>query len=284
MLYCYRKNYLPAPITPRQKVFTINFYNNNERIDNLNKLNKNKKKFNEMINKLKNSENTVNRITTNVSMLVNPKNTSVSNVNKLYKNITKKLIPKNSQNKLQKADKKAVSAIAPAPVSKIITNTSSPKTSNYAQTFSFSQKEKNAPLSKVVNNYKSLSKKTTGVLPSLNQKPLLKNKIRQKSSNIIQKTLSPLKKPLEIASNPAYKNRPKSKALPFENKKSFAPLKNLRENINVKTPKNSSNINISPNINVELKPQNTLSDFNRIWTEIGNRLNSELNSSANGFH
>ena len=44
------------------------------------------------------------------------------------------------------------------------------------------------------------------------------------------------------------------------------------------------NINISPNINVEINPQNTFNDFNKIWAEIGNRLNSELNSSANGVY
>ncbi len=61
--------------------------------------------------------------------------------------------------------------------------------------------------------------------------------------------------------------------------------KNIKDKISVKSPDlNSSNINISPNISVEVNQKNGFSDFNKIWQEIGNRLNSEINSSASGFH
>jgi len=56
-------------------------------------------------------------------------------------------------------------------------------------------------------------------------------------------------------------------------------------NINgIKNKSSSGNINISPNINIDIKPQDTISDFNKLWSEIGERLNSELNSSAKGIH
>lgn len=240
-----------------------------------------------MLNKIRNSESTTNKITANINMLINPKNTSVSNVNKLYKNITKKLISTEPQIKLPKPTQKILSSNRQLAKKEIITNCVYPKTSNYAQNISLFQKKELSPLSNVVNNFKNPEKNPLPQFFPQKQKISLKKNFISKKPNILQKTLDLSKKPLKTAMVQQPKNNIKNiqTIQQSNNKKSPAFLKNLKENISVKTPKNNSNINISPNINVELKPQNnTLSDFNKIWTEIGNRLNSELNSSANGFH
>ncbi len=57
--------------------------------------------------------------------------------------------------------------------------------------------------------------------------------------------------------------------------------KNGDKNISEKT---GGGINISPNINVEITPKNSLRDFNKIWEEIGGRLMDEINSSVSGYH
>lgn len=53
---------------------------------------KNKNKFHDMFNKIKNPENIVNKITANINMLVNSKKLSSSNINNFYKNISDKNI------------------------------------------------------------------------------------------------------------------------------------------------------------------------------------------------
>ncbi len=58
---------------------------------------------------------------------------------------------------------------------------------------------------------------------------------------------------------------------------SFGGDKNISE-------KTAGGINISPNINVEINQKNSLQDFNKIWEEIGSRLNSEISASVNGYH
>jgi len=115
--------------------------------------------------------------------------------------------------------------------------------------------------------------------------------------NIIKKNILPSRifsKGGEILSSGIYKKSLSDNNILYKNSK-YKSLSNISEqNIKFKLKdvdgimtqcqKESGNINISPNINVELKPQNTITDFNRIWLEIGNRLNSELNSSACGIH
>ena len=49
---------------------------------------KNKLKFSDMMNKIKNYDNITNNLITNVNMLINPKNFKNSNIKKFYKNIS----------------------------------------------------------------------------------------------------------------------------------------------------------------------------------------------------
>ena len=64
-----------------------------------------------------------------------------------------------------------------------------------------------------------------------------------------------------------------------EIKKNFK-IKTLGKNINENPSRNNlNNVNIAPNINVEVNNNGSNIDFNKIWTDIGNRLNAQLNAS-----
>lgn len=58
----------------------------------------------------------------------------------------------------------------------------------------------------------------------------------------------------------------------------------LREAISLTSNGDSSNINVSPNISVEVKQSPHSNNFNDIWTEIGRRLKNELASSTDGLY
>ena len=71
---------------------------------------------------------------------------------------------------------------------------------------------------------------------------------------------------------------------PDEDIKNFG-FKKMKDDLSFHlSGKSSDSVTVSPNINIEIKPQNPAADFNKIWSEIGDRLNSEINSSVNGFH
>ena len=64
-----------------------------------------------------------------------------------------------------------------------------------------------------------------------------------------------------------------------DEKKNFK-IKTLGKNINENPSRNNlNNVNIAPNINVEVNNNGSNIDFNKIWTDIGNRLNAQLNAS-----
>ncbi len=362
---------------------------------------KNKIKFSEMLNKIKNSENTVNKITTNVNMLVNPKNLSTSNISKFYKNLSTSNISKFYKNLSTSNISNLYNKLSTSNISNLYNKLSSLSMMNLYKSFSASNINKlyknfySSNINKLYknfltsrftdvykgnsnfdfNNFYNSEKYLSLVNKNRENKPLrlkenhLKNIYSQcflnegikilntapsvfSTANVssqsdfnknseenrifpqsifnrgfVEKNISLKdvfdKKSMEKTIFPkevfdksiVQKNVFPSRIFSKNNEISFSGIykKSLfdnnvlrgnfvtkglssvsEENIKFKFKdidktitqyqRESGNINISPNINVELKPQNTITDFNRIWLEIGNRLNSELSSSACGIH
>lgn len=344
---------------------------------------KNKLKFNDMIGKYKNPDNTINNIITSVNMLINPKNFKNSNIQKFYKNnysekgknilgnyqkgTLNKISHKTDFNKRKNNSLKDIlnnrlkENTKKSPVNykkdsslfeygnisekNSFYNTYSKNNyksgtseffninknfkNNFLKEKSFAGNTEKRTLFKNGKNYVSpasyfFKKAHNYILPSENKKETVGIKkiitgshtkkspsfslinsdkreqalsentisIRDFNNSIsgfnktekdftIKKNITGLKSTV----NPAglfYKIKNND----FNEESKNLKFKKFREDSYSKSqvqPSNNS-FTISPNINVEIKPQNPAADFNKIWTEIGNRLNSEINSSVNGFH
>ena len=120
---------------------------------------KNKLKFSDMMNKIKNYDNITNNLITNVNMLINPKNFKNSNIKKFYKNISdekEKNITSNNtiKNFKNNIDEKNFFSKKENPILKNIFNnkiTSEKFSGNYTKDNNFS-KHKSFPQKKINQN------------------------------------------------------------------------------------------------------------------------------------
>lgn len=299
---------------------------------------KNKIKFSEMLNNMRNSENVINRITTNVNMLVNRKNFSSSNIRKLYKNFfssnTNNLYKRFFSTELGKFYKNISNVnfnefyknISNPSFSQFYKNVSSSNFNEFYKNIGYSSLLKENSPKKALSLNENYFKNTfsdyhtyTDILfpdvpskdfsikgeavkqennyPKIFSKSFYSNSIYKKGGinrNIFnknnflkEKSFSNISEKIkenysEAKNQNGLHNRVKNRLYNnYENMK--FNIKDKAETVSYKHTR-GGNISVSPNINVELSPRDTFSDFNKIWLEIGNKLNSELNASAGGIH